>query len=165
MNEELENLQNLQDELLSQLYNLLQSGINISDEVKLLVANQLEWLVARIEELSSQNPVDGMQPPSSVPQLDEGPYPSSNINSFKYDPNTKKLFVKFHGKDSADSGPIYGYENVPKNIYDVFSRGGVAPRTSGKNRYHTWIRGVTPSLGASLYALIREGGYPYQKIS
>lgn len=123
---------------------------------------------AQIEQLRAegqQTGVEGLAPSTGqVPQLDQGPYPSSNVNAFKYDPRSGTLFVKFHGKDTADSGPTYQYQGVPKNIYDVFSKGRVAPKTSGQNRYHRWIEGVTPSLGASLYALIRNGGYPYQKI-
>jgi hypothetical protein len=106
-----------------------------------------------------------VSPPINTPSLEESPFPSSNVNSFKYNPKTNQLWVKFHGSQSANSGPTYMYQNVPKNIYDVFSNGRVAPKTSGQNQYHRWIKGVTPSLGASLYALIRNGGYPYQRVS
>ncbi len=168
---ELQQLQNLLNELLRELNAALQSGRSLSYEHQGLIAQQLEWLTSRIDELSGQeNAADELPPgppppPPGVPPLDPGPFPSSNVNSFKYDPKTQQLFVKFHGKDSADSGPVYQYQGIPKNIYDVFSRGRVAPRTSGQNQYHRWIEGVTPSLGASLYALIREGGYQYQRMS
>ncbi len=112
--------------------------------------------------------VEQLQPPqatSQVPPLEPGAFPSSNINSFKYDPQSQKLFVKFHGKDSANSGPVYGYDGVPPYIYDVFRRGAVGPKTSGRNKYHTWVKGVTPSLGASMYALIKLGGFQYQRLS
>jgi len=109
--------------------------------------------------------VERLQPPPQLPPLEPGPFPSSNINSFKYNPENEKLFVKFHGKDNADSGPVYGYEGVPPYIYDVFRRGAVGPKTSGRNKYHTWVKGVTPSLGASMYALIKQGGFQYQRLS
>lgn len=168
---ELQQLEQLLEELMAGIQTVLMSGEVLSDEIMGMLAQELAATHARIEELRSQNPVDGLQPnaapppAANVPQLDPGPYPSSNVNSFKYDPNTQQLFVKFHGKDSADSGPVYQYQNIPRNIYDVFSKGRVGPKTSGQNQYHRWIKGVTPSLGASLYALIREGGYPYQRMS
>jgi hypothetical protein len=161
-------LEQLLQELLSGIQEVLQSGEILTDEFQGLLARELESVTSRLDELRSQNPVENLQnapPPPNVPQLDQGPFPSSNVNSFKYNPDTGELFVKFHGKDSADTGPVYSYQGVPRNIYDVFSRGRVAPKTSGQNQYHRWIRGVTPSLGASLYALIRNGGYPYQRLS
>lgn len=162
---EIQVLEQLIDQLLAGIQEVLQSGETLSDEFQGMIAKELEITLSRIDQLKQQNPVESLPPNSSKPQLEPGPFPSSNVNSFKYNPDNQQLYVKFHGKDSADSGPIYRYQNIPKNIYDVFSQGRVAPRTSGKNRYHEWIKGVTPSLGASLYALIREGGFPYQRMS
>ncbi len=166
--EELELLEQLIDQLLAGIQDVLQSGEILSDEFQGAIAQELEVTLQRIDqlkqEISQGSPTDSLQP-NTVPQLDQGPYPSSNINSFKYNPTNGMLFVKFHGKDTADSGPVYRYNNVPRYIYDVFSQGRVGPKTSGSNKYHTWIKGVTPSLGASLYALIRNGGYPYQRMS
>lgn len=144
-----------------------QDGEFLSDELQGMVAETIGLILERIrqEQQEPAQPPAAPVPPAAPPPLDRGPYPSSNVNSFKYDPTTGTLFVRFHGQETADSGPVYRYQNVPRNIYDVFSKGRVAPRTSGRNQYHRWIRGVTPSLGASLYALIREGGYPYQRIS
>jgi len=159
--DELQNLQELLDALLDQVGVALQSGRPLSDELQGLIAEQLEWLYSRIQELK-QSEAPAIPP---TPKLEPGPFPSSNVNSFKYDPKTQQLFVKFHGDDSADSGPIYQYQNVPLKIYDAFASGSIAPRTSGRNRYHQWIKGVTPSLGASLNALIKEGGYPYARVS
>ena len=163
--EEIALLEQLINELLAGIQEVIQSGEILSDEFQGAIAAELEAVTSRIDELRQQNPTTQLGPSTPVPQLDQGPFPSSNINSFKYNPQTQQLFVKFHGKDSADSGPIYGYQNIPQHIYDVFSHGRVAPKTSGQNQYHRWIKGVTPSLGASLYALIRNGGYPYQRMS
>ncbi len=166
--QELELLEQLMNELLVVIQEVLQSGEVLSDEFQGILAEELQYTTSRIEQLKSQQgSVESLPPnaPQNIPKLDAGPFDSSNVNSFKYDPNLQRLFVKFHGKDSANSGPVYLYENVPKNIYDVFSKGRVAPKTSGSNRYHTWIKGVTPSLGASLYALIRNGGFPFARMS
>lgn len=161
--QELQALESLLSELLSGIQEVLQSGEILTDEFQSILAQELTYLTDRIDEIRSENPIDDFQPNDPVPKLDQGPFPSSNVNAFKYDPKTQQLFVKFHGKDTADSGPIYQYGGVPKYIYDVFSKGRVAPKTSGANQYHRWIEGVTPSLGASLYALIRNGGYAYQR--
>lgn len=93
------------------------------------------------------------------------PYPSSNINGFQYDPESKQLLVKFQGKYPQQNGPVYKYEGVPDFIFNVFSRGAVAPKTSGRNAWHTWKKGVTPSHGAAMAALIKNGGYQYQRMS
>src|ERR1700752_3945521 len=158
-----EELEALLLELVQGITQVMQSGEAMSDEFQGLLAQTISNLVDRIEELRNQQTNTGAQAPITPP-LESGPYPSSNVNAFKYDPRNGTLFVKFHGKDSADSGPVYRYDGVPINIYDVFSKGRVAPKTSGQNQYHRWIRGVTPSLGASLYALIRNGGFPYQRM-
>ncbi len=145
------------------------SGINTATQKELMVF--LQEVMQFIEEYhqkapeSSASPVEALKTVSGVPPLDPGPFESSNVNSYKYNPKTGQLFVKFHGKETADSGPVYSYQGIPKGIYDVFNAGRVAPKTSGQNQYHRWIQGVTPSLGASLYALIRQGGYPYQRVS
>lgn len=163
--DELQTLEQLLNELLQGIQDVIQSGEVLTDDFQLLLAQELEYLTTRIDELKSQNPVEGLQPNTQAPELQPGPFPSSNINSFKYDPKNERLFVKFHGKDNADSGPVYGYQGVPEFIFDVFRRGAVAPKTSGKNKYHQWFKGVTPSLGASMNALIKAGGYAYNRIS
>ena len=166
--QELDLLNTVMDELLDAIDEILQSGESILDELRGELAEEIEITTARMVELqqqiqAQQSPADGMPPP--IPQLDQGPFASSNVNAFKYDPKSQQLFVKFHGAQSAESGPIYKYNGVPRNIYDAFASGSVAPRTSGSNRYHTWVKGVTPSLGASLNELVKEGGYAYQRMT
>lgn len=140
------------------------NGSNLNIESQHALGEFLQNIFQIIEmQAEQQSPVEGLQP--QTPQLEPGPFESSNVNSFKYNPINQQLYVKFHGKDNAESGPTYLYEGIPKNIYDVFSRGGVGPKTSGQNQYHRWIKGVTPSLGASLNALIKNGGYGYSRIS
>lgn len=161
MNNE-EQIQNLKNAIREVLQLITERGEPLSDEIKLLLAEVMEHVANKIQELRKQE----IAPPvAKIPELEPGPYPSSNINSFRYDPKSKKLLVKFHGKNTADGGPVYGYDDVPPFIYEVFRRGAVAPKTSGKNKWHTWKKGVTPSLGAAMYALIKSGGYNYQKLS
>lgn len=154
---ELQELEELLQELLSAIQVVMESGEVLSDEIQGELARTLELLSSRIDEL--RNPVEGLQP-----QVEAAPHASSNINAFQYDPKTKQLVVKFQDKYPLQNGPIYSYSNVPANIYDVFRRGAVAPKTSGKNAWHTWKKGVTPSHGASMYALIKQGGYDYRRL-
>lgn len=136
----------------------------VTEDLRLMLVQVMEHVAQRIQQLRGE----GKQVPTALDQqissLEPGPYPSSNVNSFKYDYDNGNLLVKFHGKDNADSGPVYAYEGVPKFIFDTFRKGGVAPITSGKNKYHEWIKGVTPSLGAAMYHLIRTN-YPYQRVA
>lgn len=162
--EEIALIEEIIQEILGAIQQATQSGEELPDELQGIIAQELDWAANRIVELQQENPVEGLRE-SGVPELEPGPFPSSNVNAFKYDPKSQRLYVKFHGKDSADSGPVYGYEGIPPFLYDVFRRGAVAPKSSGRNRYHQWHRGVTPSLGASMSALIKGGGYAYQRLS
>lgn len=141
-----------------------QNGASLDQSTQQELAVFLQEVMQFIENYQQQNPAQNLPPTPPAADVDSAPYPSSNINGFKYDYNTGKLVVKFMGKDTPDSGPVYSYNGVPKFIYDVFSRGAVPPKTSGKNKWHQWEKGVTPSLGAAMYHLIRTN-YPYQRIS
>jgi hypothetical protein len=153
-------IQQLIDELVETLQRTIESGEVLSDELQGMIAQELQWLVS---ELESTGPTGGTpQPP---PQIGQGNYPSSNINGFNYNPQTRELLIQFHGPYPQAAGPIYSYRGVPPHLYDVIYRGAVGPRTSGKNKYHRWQRGVTPSHGASVDALIKRGNYPYQRIA
>ncbi len=148
--------------LVSQLLDYINANANnFNAETKTALSDFLAEVMQFIEE-QSQQPAEGLTP-QAQPQLETGTYPSSNINAFKYDYDTGKLLVQFHDKDNP-AGAIYAYEGVPKFIYDTFRKGGVPPKTSGRNKYHEWVRGVTPSLGAAMYHLIRTN-YPYQRVS
>lgn len=171
---ELQNLEDLLSQLLRGIQDVIQSGEILTDEFQGILAQELEYLITRIDELKSG--IDQVEPitsgppilepgTSGTPDLEPGPFPSSNINSFKYNPATQQLYIKFHGKDSAGSGPTYSYQNVPQFIYDVFRRGAVGPKTSGRNRYHTWHKNILPSLGAAAYALIKQGKFPFKKVA
>jgi hypothetical protein len=149
-------------DLLSNFMQLVQENIDdFSEEELQQIAIFLQEVMSYIEE---EEAAEQFQP-SDVDNLQPSPYPSSNINAFQYDPKTQRLLVKFMGKDVADGGPIYSYEGVPSFIFDVLKRGSVGPKTSGKNRWHTWKKGVTPSHGAAMYALIKQGGFPYKQVA
>jgi hypothetical protein len=84
---------------------------------------------------------------------------SSTVYGFKYSPRNKRLFVKFQGDG------VYKYDNVPRNIANLFANGSAKAKTQGSNRYGAWFVGKSPSLGASLNEYIKKLGFPYQKIS
>lgn len=180
---EIEELENLLRQLLQGVQDVMQSGEVLSDEFQGQLAQTLQLLSERIDSARELQSVEQQQaqiadqispqveqlsallPKEPIPELDAAPHESSNINAFKYDPSSQKLIVRFQDKYPGTNGPVYSYDGVPNNIFEVFRRGAVAPRTSGSNAWHTWKEGVTPSHGAAMYALIREGGYPYQRLS
>ena len=178
--ERIQLLQEALDELVSAIQSVLASGEQIPDDVMGMLGEEIEATLQEIEMLSQETeneetppgpgPVEQPQNPSvpsggAVPPLEQAPHPSSNINAFRYDPASKKLFIKFQGKYPSQNGPVYSYEGVPANLFNLLRRGAVAPRTSGRNAWHRWREGVTPSHGAAAYALIREGGFPYQRLT
>lgn len=91
--------------------------------------------------------------------IKQAPIDSSNIYGFKYDPKSGRLLVRFQ------SGSIYGYQGVPQGVFKVFQQGAVPAKTNGRNQHGSWWRGKMPSLGSAFYNLIRQGGYPYQRLS
>jgi len=152
------------DELLDYVTQLIDyieaNGSRLSAETQRELGVFLQEVMQFIAE--QERPIETLV---QQPQLEPGPYPSSNINAFKYDYPSKRLLVKFQGKDVADNGPIYAYEGVQPFIYDIFRKGAVPPKTSGRNKWHRWKQGVMPSLGAAMYHLIRNGNYQYQRLS
>lgn len=185
MNEQAIN--NIKDALREMMQLLVQRGEPLSDELKDKIAQVMEHAASRITQLRGQG-AEELELPSieeeqakvseqvspsqavpitggSIPELEQAPHESSNINAFRYEPKTGKLYVKFQGKFPSQNGPVYSYDGVPPNIYDIFRRGAVAPKTSGKNAWHTWKQGISPSHGASMYALIKQGNYPYKRLS
>lgn len=181
-------LEQLLQELLQGIQQVMQSGEVLSDEFQGMLAQTLNAMTDRIDELRQQPIQEPVGPTSTteadqpttptpvagegalptggrIPELEQAPHESSNISRFRYEPNSKKLYVQFLGKHPNPNGPVYSYEGVPPNIFDVLRRGAVSPKTSGKNAWHTWREGTTPSHGAAMYALIKQGGYPYQRLS
>ncbi len=187
--DEIEALEGLISQILKGLQDIIQSGEILTDEFQGLIAQELTATTDRIDflrtqvqneptieeaeqeqaqvanELTPQQTQPATPTGGPIPPLDAAPHESSNINAFKYEPESGKLYVKFQGKYPHQNGPVYSYDGVPKNIYEIFRRGAVGPRTSGRNAWHTWKKDVLPSHGAAMYQLIREGGYPYQRLS
>jgi KTSC domain len=127
--------------------------------------NAIEREQAKVSEQVAQPPSGTPPTGGNIPPLQPAPHESSNINAFRYNPENQQLFVKFQGKYPQQNGPVYKYEGVPDFIFNVFSRGAVGPKTSGSNGWHTWKKGVTPSHGAAMAALIKNGGYQYTRMS
>jgi hypothetical protein len=141
------------------------SGHPLSGELKSLLVQAMNHVATRIQELrQTESPADQLQPRKIEPALQQS-MPSSNVYAFGYDPKTQRLLVKFQGDENEGQGPIYGYDNVPKVIFDLFQKGSVPARTDGKNKWGQWWKGKVPSIGASLHTLIKNGPYPYQKLS
>lgn len=160
----LQELERLLQDLLAAIQDVLQSGEELSDEFQGELAQTLQLLFERIEGLRQQEgPTEGLHPTPQEP-LTPG-MPSSNVNAFGYDDKTGNLLVQFLGQHPNREGPIYSYGGVPKVIFELFQAGAVPARTNGKNAWGAWWKGKQPSLGASLYTLIKERGYPYQRLA
>lgn len=103
-----------------------------------------------------------IMPAGQEPSLDGIPHAdinSSNVYGFRYDPKSGNLRVRFQ------SGSVYSYDGVPPGIFNMFKKGAIPAKTNGQNQFGRWWTGKKPSIGASFHELIRQGGYPYQKIS
>jgi len=138
---------------------IAERGQPLSQDLRLLLVQVMEHVANRIQQLRNEE-----QLPTEVPPLQES-YPSSNVNSFAYDEDSGKLFVKFQGDYPQQNGPVYQYTGVPKQIFELFRRGAVPARTDGKNKWGSWWKGKVPSVGATMFTLIKNGGYPYQKVA
>lgn len=141
----------------------------INPELKAMLAQVMEHVASRIQELRqeefSEEEIPPVVPPSGNKVTLSRPMPSSNIHSFGYDDKTGKLLVKFQGDYPQQNGPVYGYEGVPPMIFELFKRGAVSAKTDGQNKWGKWWKGKNPSLGAAMYSLIKQGGYPYQRLT
>jgi hypothetical protein len=158
-------LEALLRELVQAITQVVESGEELSDEFQGLLAQTLDNLVRKIEESKAapQEQAPGAPSPNASPL--QPSMPSSNIEGFAYDDKTGRLLVRFLGKHPDPNGPIYAYENVPQNIFDIFRKGAVPAKTDGKNKWGSWWKGKYPSMGAAMYHMIRAGGYPYRKVA
>lgn len=158
---ELQELEELMQDLLQAIQLMVESGEEMSDELQGAVAQTLELLYNRIEELRGEAPPEPLE---EQPQIQPS-MPSSNVEGFAYDDKTGRMYVRFLGKHPDRNGPIYQYENVPPNIFEIFSKGAIPAKTDGKNKWGRWWKGKYPSMGAAMYHLIRAGGFPYQRVA
>lgn len=115
-----------------------------------------------INQLSQQVTMPHGEVAQGIPKAD---LQSSNIYGFQYDPRSQSMFVKFNGKDSIGSGPIYKYDGVPPQIFKIVKAGAIPAKTTGQNRWGKWWISKSPSLGASVSSLLVKGAYPYQKVA
>lgn len=181
-------INSIKDALREMMALIVQRGEPLSEELKAKIAQVMEHAANRITQLREQGekdlepgiiedeeekivgdiypPEPPPQPPTGgpVPPLDKA-MPSSNIHSFAYDKNSGKLYVKFQGDYPSNNGNVYEYTGIPENIFSLFKKGAVPARTDGQNKWGKWWKGKVPSIGASLYTLIKEQGYQYRKIS
>jgi KTSC domain-containing protein len=139
-----------------------QSIDELSDEEANSVNAFVQEAMQFIAESQEQEPI--IATPEPLPPIKPG-MPSSNVHSFGYDQDNGKLLVKFQGDYPQENGPVYAYGGVPKEIFELFKRGAVPARTDGRNKWGEWWKGKVPSLGASLYTLIKGGNYPYQRVA
>jgi hypothetical protein len=126
-----------------------------------LLQNVLQVIQGQEGQGAPEAPTNAAPQPSQIEQA----MPSSNISGFAYDDKNNRLLVRFLGKHPNRNGPVYGYDGVPREIFDLFRTGAVPARTDGQNKWGRWWRGKVPSIGASLYTLIKNRNYPYQRLS
>ena len=117
-------------------------------------------LVNLIEALEGEMP---KAQPDQMGGIPKAWLQSSNVYGFKYDPSSKKLFVRFHSKNK-DAGPVYQYDGIPSEVFDMIRNGAVSAKTEGRNSYGRWWKGKNPSLGATVSALLKNGPFPYKKL-
>lgn len=157
--QEIAALERILNLIVNALEEIESSGEQIDDDLAGAVAEEITFAMQRIQELQAA-PL-----PQEKPELQPANHPSSNINAMSYDQENQDAYIKFQDKYPGTDGPVYKYSGVPQYIFDVIQRGSVAPKTSGKNRWHRWKEGVTPSHGASVNALLKAGGFNYQRLT
>lgn len=145
---------------------LEQNGATLNVESQRALGELLQNILQLIQQEEPQGA------PPLTPQGPTGPsgpgitqaMPSSNVEGFAYDDKTGRLLVRFLGKHPNRNGPIYAYDGVPPNIFDIFRRGAIPAKTNGRNKWGEWWQGKYPSIGAAMYHVIRAGGYPYRRM-
>lgn len=168
----LRDLERLLAELMQVAQEVLQSGEQLDDAFLSELADEIEATQAHIGQMRAQQTPEQQLTEiaaknSVIPQVPplESSMPSSNVNSFAYDPDKQQLYVKFQGDYPLENGPVYKYGGVPEQIFDLFRQGAMPARTEGSNAWGEWWEGKQPSLGASFYSLINEAGFPYERLS
>lgn len=156
------------DELLGYISLLMDyiesNGSQLNAETQQELARFLEEVMQFISEYSQANPVEQLQAAPQMPEMEQA-MPSSNVYGFNYDYKNGRLLVKFQGNDGAGQGPVYAYEGIQPYIFKLFKQGAAIAKTTGKNKWGSWWKGKTPSIGAALHAFIKNGGYPYQRLT
>ena len=160
MNEE--RIQQIKDRLRELIRRVAEMGEEPPEEIQDLLIQVIAKAQREIEELRAQGGAPGLPP--TQPPIQPG-MPSSNVEGFARDENTGKLYVRFLGKHPNRQGPVYEYSGVPDSMYNLFRRGAVPARTNGQNKWGKWWKGKVPSMGASVYTLLKQGGFDYRRVS
>jgi hypothetical protein len=162
-------IQQLKSALQELVNAIMNSGEPVTEELEVMLVQAMEHVATRIQQLRQQEneeePVEGLPPAGGQPSNLTEAMPSSNIEGFAYDDKTGKLLVRFLGGHPNRNGPIYGYQGVPPEIFEIFRKGAIPAKTNGKNKWGKWWQGKYPSMGAAMNHLIKAGGYPYQRLS
>lgn len=156
-------LRELIQELVQAVTLAMQSGEQLPDEFLAQIAQTLELMYNRLEEMEGVGGGPTTQPGPTEGDLQQA-MPSSNVDSFAYDDKSGKLLVRFLGKHPNRNGAVYSYDNVPAPMFDLFRRGAVPARTNGQNKWGKWWKGKNPSMGSSVYTLLRQGGFNYRRV-
>src|SRR4029078_5163622 len=114
--------------------------------------NRLAQLIAQFQQNNPLSHDKGV----GADGIPNAQFQSSNVAGMKYDPKTGKLLVKFHGNGRD---PIYEYDYVPPQIFNLLQHGNAFAQTDGRNRYGAWWRMKNPSLGAAVNQYLKAGGY------
>ena len=158
----LQELQELLAELMQAIQEVMASGEVLSDDFQAQLAQTLDMLYTRIEELQAQGGPTAPTPPITPPPPGRD---SSNVAGTEYDEQTGDLKVQFLGKHPNREGPIYNYSEVPPQIAQLVQSGAIPARTNGQNKWGKWWKGKVPSAGASVHTLLKNTNTPYQRIS
>lgn len=159
--EEIASLEQLLNELLSGVQEVLQSGEFLSDELQGMIAQELEYLTSRIDELRGQEaPIPTAPVPLTPPQ--QG---SSNVAGTSYNDKTGDLTVQFLGKHPNRQGAVYKYPQTSPMVAELIQSGAIPARTNGSNDWGKWWKGKVPSAGASVFTLLKNRNAPFQRLS
>ena len=82
---------------------------------------------------------------------------SSNVDRVMYDTDTLELVVRFN------DGSTYTYSGISIDLFNDLLDGVDAPITSGSNKWGSWQKGQSPSVGATLYQRLVKRRVPYKK--
>jgi hypothetical protein len=124
------------------------------------LASNPNRLAQVIQHLQQNNPINP-NPGIGSDGIPNTALQSSNVAGMRYDPRSGRLLVKFHGEGRD---PVYQYDSVPPQIFDILQHGNAFAQTKGKNRWGEWWPMKNPSLGAAVNQYLKAGGYNYRRL-
>lgn len=130
-------------------------NLNAATQQELALFLQEIWEFIQEQQTPILDPIPTLTPSA----------PSSNVNAFAYDDKNNKLMVQFLGDHPNPDGPIYEYDNVPPQVFELIQSGMIPAKTSGKNKWGKWWVGKQPSIGASVSEILSKGPFNYRKIT